>query len=203
MAMKRLFATITMLCCCAALTAGCSDEEDVLPNLQKKIVSYLTSAHSPRLIAEEEIAEQGELPFYSTFANGSVYRYIEGYFNPDRQSRAEVTRTSKVKITFRLYEFTGSAITDSTMPLYTNDAALEAALIEAGLTPGAWRFEPLTVDMRHGGIIKGLRIALVGCREGDTAEAYMTYDMAYGDKNFGVLPRESSVACFFTVNSVE
>ena len=70
-----------------------------------------------------------------------------------------------------------------------------------GLTPGAWSFEPLTLDMR-GDILNGLRHALLGCREGDIVEAYMTYNMAYGDKYVSTIPRESPVAWFFTVESV-
>jgi hypothetical protein len=31
----------------------------------------------------------------------------------------------------------------------------------------------------------------------------MTYNMAYGDINFSTIPKESPVAYFFTVNSVE
>ena len=55
----------------------------------------------------------------------------------------------------------------------------------------------------RGDILKGLRYALLGCREGDEVEAYMTYNMAYGDANFSTIPRESPVAWFFTVETVE
>ena len=57
--------------------------------------------------------------------------------------------------------------------------------------------------MRGSGIIKGLYEALLGCREGDYVESYMTYNMAYGDKYVSTIPRESPVAWFFTVESVE
>ncbi|MDE5906634.1 MAG: FKBP-type peptidyl-prolyl cis-trans isomerase, partial [Alistipes sp.] len=73
-----------------------------------------------------------------------------------------------------------------------------------GLTLGVWDFEPLEVDMRDPGIIKGLRLALLGCREGDRVEAYMTYNMAYGDKTYMYfLPKETPVAIFFSVDKVE
>lgn len=60
-----------------------------------------------------------------------------------------------------------------------------------------WTFEPLTVDMRHPGIIKGMADALLGCREGDAVEVYMTYNMAYGDDYFGIIPKESPIAWSF------
>ena len=57
--------------------------------------------------------------------------------------------------------------------------------------------------MGRGDILKGLRLALLGCREGDEVEAYMTYNMAYGGDDFSVVPEQSPVAIFFTVDSVE
>ena len=90
---------------------------------------------------------------------------------------------------------------------YSLDPVLIAAMEDPengpGLTPGAWSSEPLEIDMRGSGIIKGLYDALLGCREGDYVESYMTYNMAYGDINFSTIPKESPVAYFFTVNSVE
>ena len=55
----------------------------------------------------------------------------------------------------------------------------------------------------RGDILKGLRHALLGCRAGDEVEAYMTYNEAFGDKYFTTIPRESPVAWYFTVESVE
>ena len=55
----------------------------------------------------------------------------------------------------------------------------------------------------NGNILNGLRLALLGCREGDEVEAYMTYNMAYGDSSFSTIPSESPIAWFFTVDAVE
>ena len=152
-------------------------------------------------------------PYFTTSGN-AVYRYIAGINNPDRVNWTEVTRTSKVTVTFSAYVFTFANIvtpatssTNLTMPYYSNDPVLIAAMEDPengpGLTPGAWSSEPLEIDMRGSGIIKGLYDALLGCREGDYVESYMTYNMAYGDINFSTIPKESPVAYFFTVNSVE
>ena len=131
-----------------------------------------------------------------------IGRYIINYYRPNRESYPAVTAASKVTITFRAYVFSYSNITDSTFPFYSNDPLLQAAYEDLGLTPGAWSFEPLTLDMR-GDILKGLRHALLGCRAGDEVEAYMTYNEAFGDKYFTTIPRESPVAWYFTVESVE
>ena len=196
--MKRVIYALAAL---VALCCACSNEEEVLPQQREKLVSYLESSHAPALVEESEADKEARQPFYS-LSGSTVYRYIETYYAPGRESRAEVTSSSKVTITFRAYEFAYSNITDSTFPFYSNDPLLEQAYLEAGLTPGAWSFEPLTLDMR-GDILKGLRLALLGCRAGDEVEAYMTYNMAFGDRSFGTIPRESPIAWFFTVESVE
>lgn len=195
------------------LLAGCSDEEDILPAQKTRIISYLTGTHSPRLVAYEDLEEGSTVDYYTTSGN-AVYRYIAGINNPDRVNWTEVTRTSRVTITFSAYVFTFANIvtpatsnTNITMPYNSNDPVIIAKLENTedgpGLTPGAWSSDPLEIDMRNSGIIKGLYDALLGCREGDYVESYMTYNMAYGDINFSTIPKESPIAYFFTVNSVE
>ena len=53
----------------------------------------------------------------------------------------------------------------------------------------------------HPGDKPEVRFALC---EGDRVEAYMTYNMAYGDKTYlYFIPKESPVAVFFSVDKVE
>lgn len=195
---------LTGLLAALLLLAGCSQEEETLPNQRNSIVSFLTSTHAPQLISEEAVAESPDEnpPFYTAKGN-TVYRYISNYYDSGRASRAEVKLGSRVSITFRAYVFSMRNITDSDMPFFTNDPDLEQALYEAGLTPGVWKFEPMELTLGQSGIIKGLELALLGCRQGDEVECYMTYNMAYGDTNFATIPRESAVAIFFTVNGVD
>lgn len=195
---------LTGLLAALLLLAGCSQEEETLPNQRNSIVSFLTSTHAPQLISEEAVAESPDEnpPFYTAKGN-TVYRYISNYYDSGRASRAKVKSGSRVSITFRAYVFSMRNITDSDMPFFTNDPDLEQALYEAGLTPGVWKFEPMELTLGQSGIIKGLELALLGCRQGDEVECYMTYNMAYGDTNFATIPRESAVAIFFTVNGVD
>ncbi len=182
---------------------GCTEEDEILPDQQKRIVQFLTSGHTPRLVSEQDLEEDARQPFYVLRGNSS-YRYIESYYNPDRKNWKEVGPSSKVSITFRAYVFAYTGITDRTIPYFTNDPELEKFFYEEqGLTPGAWSFEPLTLDLAGGRILEGLRIALEGCRENDQVEVYMTYNMAYGEDDFSIVPKESPVAIFFTVNKVE
>lgn len=198
--MKRLSAILLALP--LVLCGACSEEEETLPQQRERIVSYLTATHSPTLVDESEVDTESQQAFYTTLGN-TVYRYIDNYYDPARPGRTEVTASSKVTITFRAYVFNFANITDSTFPFYSNDPLLNSAYEEMGLTSGVWSFEPLQIDMRSGNIIKGLRLALLGCRQGDEVEAYMTYNMAYGDTNFSTIARESPLAWFFTVDAVE
>lgn len=198
--MKRLSAILLALP--LVLCGACSEEEETLPQQRERIVSYLTATHSPTLVDESEVDTESQQAFYTTLGN-TVYRYIDNYYDPARPGRTEVTASSKVTITFRAYVFNFANITDSTFPFYSNDPLLKSTYEEMGLTSGAWSFEPLQIDMRSGNIIKGLRLALLGCRQGDEVEAYMTYNMAYGDTNFSTIARESPLAWFFTVDAVE
>ena len=201
MPMKRL-----LIIWCLALPVlfwGCSQEEDILPEQRQRIVSYLEQTHSPTLIPDTSLEEGSQLPYYTVSGN-TVYRYIKNVYDPDRENRTEVGENSTVAITFRAYLFSYSNITDSTFPFWSNDPLLENAYKELGLSvgQGGWTFEPLHVEMRAG-ILNGLRLALLGCHEGDDVETYMTYNMAYGDSYFSTIPRESPVAWFFTVDAVE
>ena len=199
--MKRLL--VISFFVVAALSCGCSQEEDTLSNQREKLVSYLERTHSPALVAESSLEEGSQLPYYSAAGN-TVYRYIKNIYDPNRTGQPEVGEHSTVSITFRAYVFTFANITDSTFPFWSNDPLLENAYKELGLTvtDGAWSFEPLRVDL-NGDILKGLRLSLLGCREGDEVEVYMTYNMAYGDSYFSTIPRESPIAWFFTVDAVE
>lgn len=205
--MKKLFALILVS---LLAFAGCSEEEDILPDQRQKIVTYLTSTHNPRLVAQADLEVGSNQEFYAALGS-TVYRYLPQYYNPDRANWRLVTETSVVTITFRAFVFNytnlptgGSYVSGDPLPYYTNDPLLEPIFnsIEY-FDPAQWLFMPLTIDMRSGDILKGLRLALLGCRQGDTVEAYMTYNMAYGDKHFGIIPKESPIAYFFTINSVE
>lgn len=201
MPMKRLLAIL--FAALPVLLAGCSQEEDTLSDQRDKLVSYLERTHSPALVIDTSLEEGSQLPYYTVSGN-TVYRYVKNAYDPDRENRTEVGENSTVTITFRAYVFTYSNITDSTFPFWSNDPLLMSAYEDLGLTVsnGGWTFEPLRLEMR-GDILKGLRHALLGCREGDEVEAYMTFNMVYGDTYFSTIPRESPVAWFFTVDAVE
>ena len=203
----------TLIAAALLLLGSCSKEdEDVLLKQKERMVSYLESTHNPRLVAEEAVEEGVEQPFYTIVGDGA-YRYIDGYYNPDRPNRTEVTAQSKVTITFSAYLFNFTNITTDgsriTMPYYSNNPLYKEIFFKpveeggAGLTPGVWSFEPLVIDLKSDALLEGLRLALIGCRERDRVEAYMTFNMAYGDHYLNIIGKEQPIAYFFTVDAVE
>lgn len=204
MPMKRLFA---MLLALGALVAGgCSEEDNTLSTQRTQMTTYLQSTHVPRLVPEEEVGEAGDVAYYSVY-DRSVFRYIENVWNENRLLFPEVGPSSTVEITFRAYVFAfrniPEEISERSLPFYSNDPAIANQMYEYGLTPGAWKFEPLRIDLGRDDILNGLREALIGCRERDRIEVYMTYDAAYGEAIFGIVPQKSPVAYFITIDSVD
>ena len=206
--MKRFFSIFLLVLPAALFWSACEDNEDVLPDQQNRIRQYLRSNHVPKLLSETEKEESlDENPAFYTVAGDTVYRYIRNYYDAERADRAEVEYGDSVVLTFRMYVFDYTNIVGTgkeiTMPYYSNDKTLEQSYYNTGLTPGAWSFEPLRIELGRTQILRGLELALPGCRARDTVETYMTYNMAYGEDPLGVIPKQSPVAVFFTVDEVE
>lgn len=205
--MKRYFTLFFLVMPVLGLWYACDDDKDVLPDQKNRIRQFLESGHQPKLLSESEMRESldEDPPFY-TVSGDSVYRYIRNYYAEGRHAYPEIAYGDKVTLTFRMYLFEYQSIVETgetiTMPYYSNDPILEQAYYNSGLSQGAWSFEPLRIELGRTRILKGLELALVGCREHDEVEAYMTYNMAYGEDPLGIIPKQSPVAVFFTVDGV-
>lgn len=200
--MKRLIYILTIFVA-LIFAGGCEQESDVFEKQQTSIVNYLKSAR--KMIPEEEvgtvIAENP--PFYNTFGR-SAYRHITNYYAADRLSWSEVKKGSVVDIRFDAYIFSGSE-PQRTSAYWSNIPATIAAVEQAGKNQYAdliWSEEPLTIRVGDGDIIEGIDEALVGCRDQDSVQVYMTYTMAYGKGLVGTVPKFSSVAWYMKILSV-
>ena len=194
----------TSLCAilCLMLAVGCANSDEVADTQRTNIERYLTSSHVPRLINVTEVENSLERnPAFYERIDYSIYRYIATYYDEDRKAKPAIKQGDEVTITFTAYVFTGSAPTLSSVYM-TNDLSVINALGQAGLNTDYWEAEPLTIKIGQTNIIKGVATSLIGCREGDVVEAYMTLDAAYDNKVVGVVPKGSSVAWFYTIDSV-
>ena len=202
MGMKLKFGIIFFVAMMAILSVGCNDDDKVIESQRTAIERYLTSSHKPRLIPQEEVENSITFnpPFYEKFAL-DLYRYIATYYDAGREQRAEVVKGAEVEIVYTAYRFSGSA-PNINMVYATNDADVIAELADDGLNVEYWSDEPMKIKMGSTNIINGLEKSLLGCREGDVVEAYMTQKVAYDDKGVGVVTQNTSVMWTYTIVSV-
>lgn len=184
--------------------AGCSNESDsTLTTQQTSIANYLKSSHQPRLIPESELSSSlDEKPEYYVQWGLDLYRYIATMYDEGRDSKAEVAMGDTLSLRYSAYVFANRA--PSIDALYaTNDEAMIEQLESAGLnTSYEWTTAPYVITLGTSEIIEGLETALVGCREGDSVEIYMTYEQAYGKEFIGMVPSKSAVVWFVDILSV-
>ncbi len=187
---------------CLALAVGCSDDDEQITSQRSDIVRFLTSTHVPRLVAEEdkESSLEAEPPFYEKL-NQDLYRYVANYYDSNRSSRTMVDKGDQVSLTYTAYIFRGGMPRVDNVYM-SNDTAVISQLKQAGLNAEYWSAEPLVVTLGESNIIKGVSQSLVGCRQGDQVEVYMTFEEAYEDKVVGIVPHKSAVAWFYTIDAV-
>ncbi len=184
---------------------GCSAyDQDEIDDQREDIVSFLTTKHSPLLIAESDVADSldDDPEFYTTYSD-RAYRYIVDYYNQERLNRTEVKSGDTIYLTFWCYDFSTYATPSDSYLYFTNDPTYESALQAAGLNTEYWSFEPSKVVLGNGDILNAIEKSLIGCREGDTVEIYLTYNLAYGSNWVGLTTLESPVAFFCSIDSIE
>lgn len=205
--MKRLYnvVVVVVVALAAAFVVSCSNENDsVLTTQQNKIASYLTSSHQPRLISESEVSASldSEPQFYTQWGL-DIYRYIATYYDEGRDEWQEVTSRSTIEIVYTAYVFPNAKPTIANM-YATNDPDSIAELEKLGLnTEYEWTTDPMVVTLGKEEVLPGLETALVGCREGDSVEIYLTYDEAYGKHYVGMVPAKSAVVWFIDIVDVK
>lgn len=196
------------LCLIVALAAvafsACKNENDTkLTQQQNGIATYLKGSHQPRLIPESELSSslEAEPQFYTQWGL-DLYRYISTYYAEGRDTKAEVVLGDKLTIRYSAYTFSNRK--PSIAELYaTNDEAMIEQLRTAGLnTSYEWTTDPYAITLGTTELLEGLETALIGCREGDNVEIYMTYEQAYGKAYIGMVPSKSAVVWYIDILTV-
>lgn len=186
------------------LFAGCKQEDEILSKQQESTVRYLESSHNPRLMSEKAAAESlEERPeYYTNYAN-LTWRYIATTYAEGRDGWTEADRNDIVEISFDAYVFNYSNPSGTT-PYWSNRESTINRFVSGNqyFDPQYWTTDPYVIRLDSDDGMPGLRRALVGCREGDTVEIYMTYETAYGKDIVGVVPKQSPVVWLLTVEKV-
>ena len=189
----------------ATLIVACNNETDTtLTTQQDSITRYLTSSHQPRLIAEEDLGTSLDSePQYYTHWGLDIYRYISTMYAEGRESWTEADRDDIVEISFDAYVFNYSNPSGTT-PYWSNRQVTIDRFVATNnyFDPQYWSTDPYVIRLDSEDGMPGLRRALVGCREGDTVEIYMTYQTAYNKQIIGTVPKFSPVVWLLKVDRV-
>ena len=155
-------------------------------------------------MTEQEAATSlEEFPqFYTNYSN-LAWRYIATYYAEGRENWTEVDRNDVVEISFDAYVFNYSDLKNA-VPYWSNRQATIDRFVAANkyFDPQYWSTDPFVIRLDSEDGMPGLRRALVGCREGDSVEIYLSYEVAYGDQIIGVVPKNSPVAWLLTIDKV-
>ena len=171
---------------------------------QESTVRFLTSSHNPRLMSEQEAAASlEEFPEYYTSYGNIAWRYIATMYAEGRDGWLEADRNDVVEISFDAYVFNYSDPKNTT-PFWSNRQSTIDRFVATNkyFDPQYWSTEPYVIRLDSEDGMPGLRRALVGCREGDVVEIYMTYQAAYDDEIIGLVPKQSPLAWLLTVDKV-
>jgi hypothetical protein len=193
--MKRFLIILLML----PLLVGCKEEDTILTE-RDKIVRYLTSRG---LRAEDTVWDTIEEnpPFYSSFGS-YAYRHIVNYYDEGREDRPSIAWGDRVQIKFfNAYVFTGSEPQFSSI-FWSNVPEVIAKVGGASTNTLEWSTEPLIIELGTTKILAGLEYALPGCHEADSVQVYMTSNLAYGKKPYGIVPQNSMIAWYMKIEKV-
>ena len=136
--------------------------------------------------------------------NNSSYRHITNYYEQGRDEWMLVEPNSIIDIQFNAYIFSGSE--PNLASTYWSNIPATISAIEASnkhqYDKLIWSTDPLTVRLGRGEVIEGLEAALIGCRDQDSVQVYMTSQAAYGKHIIGSVPKNSPVAWYIKILSV-
>ncbi len=198
----RLFYNILLLVTLALGVAGCNNTEEENLEQRDDIITYLTTSHSPTLIAWGTYSLENEPKYYFT-SGVATFMYISTYYYTDRELNTKITNGSNISITYTLYDFEDITTPDITNVLYSNDPDIIAQLEAYGLNSQYWSSEPKSITVGSGALFGGVESLLASwCYEGDELEFYMTLDQAYGSDVIGLATKEAPVAFYCKVESV-
>lgn len=200
MLMKLRFTIFMIAAMCMCWLVGCEDEDTVTNSQRQAIERYLQSNHQPRLVSRQVAEQSGDTEFYDVWGL-NTYRYISTMYAEGRDEKPVVEMGDDVELSLTAYVFSGGQPRAEAI-YFTNEQSQIDRLVGLGLNTEFWSAEPMKLRLGSGDIIKGVEKALIGCHEGDAVEVYMTKESAYGKHAVGIVPKDASIAWWFTITAV-
>ena len=159
---------------------GCSQEDDTEETSQRtSIENYLRGQQYPY-----------------TEVSG-VYRYVANADRADYATSPILEASGTAIIDFAVYSFA----TGPGQLYYTNRKELVDEEYLADLEQ-YWPFTSQEVSLGDSRLLKGVRIGLAGCHEGDSVQLYLVSSLGYGKKPWGVVPANTPLLWDIVVKQV-
>lgn len=187
-----------------AFIVSCKGDDDTVKENQKNsIVKYLENNRRLIPVERKDSVIEENPKFYSYFGD-KAYFHVPTFYDSLRESKREIFAGNVVKLRFTAYVFSSSE-PDISSAYWSNDSLVINRLQNsAKLAPVElnWSKEPLEVVVGSGTIIRGVDEALIGCRDQDSLQVYMSFNMAYGKNIIGIVPKRSAVAWYIKILGV-
>ena len=126
-----------------------------------------------------------------------VYKYTTNSDRDGYENAVAVNWGDSVAFMFAIYNFSSSI-----GELYfTNMEQLLSG--DTILNKEYWSFNPKKIKLGNGEILSSVESGLVGSREGDSVLLFLTSNIAYGKKNNGLIPANTSVVWTVKIDEVK
>lgn len=177
--MNRKSIPIIVLSALLCSIFGCKEDDTIGPRQRTDIENYLSRQSAP----------------YHIIAG--AYRYITPQTDSENSQRTLLERGDSLSFYFEAYTFT----TGPGTLFYTNRR--EIAEQQQNLDTSYWTFFPKRVILGNGAILKPIEDALTGCREGDSVVFLLPYDVGFGDKDLGIVEKNSALMYLIKIDHVK
>lgn len=184
--MKRLLFPIVL----AVVLCSCAKDDRLVVAETRAFVTYL-----------DQNSYINDLPCDTL--GGGVWRVLE---NPreGREDGEQAVSGSEVRFFYEGYEFNPSLNLDPSIgqrpaPFGTNRGWI---INELGMNPVLWPVEPEVAKLGNGNLFKGLDRGITGAYEGDELLLLISSGSGYGEKDKGMVPKNTSVVFRISINNV-
>ena len=157
---------------------GCKSNEDYAPDQRTQFESYL-----------DRLGVEYSQP-------GGVYRVIANSDRAEYESATELQPGDSAYLYFATYIFSSY----NQELVYSNMSSVADSV--DGLNTEYWSFDPYRIRLGATPMIGGLANGLPGCRQGDSVMLFIISDLAYADKQVGVISPNTPLMMIVNVEKV-
>ncbi len=192
-------ATVAAAFLVAMSFAGCGDDSELQTKEEETILKFLTSKN----YVEDE--DYTVIDGVYRIITGSVFDDMEDPEDPDAvvpppANLPIIAARDEAAFFYVLYIFTGTGDSGAGPWIYTNDTGIIEQI--KNLNSEYWSKDPMRVTVGNGDVIKGIDVALSGCRLGDYITLIIPSRMGYGGEQIGNIGKDKMLLCQLVITEV-